>query len=105
LRAREHAERWKEYGEKQSRGKVSEQINPRLGVLRSRDGRKVAQCQTHQRRGNMIRGIAAEERFAYEIMRSCLVITLTSLDELRKIRGIQDTKEKTISELSSFSGH
>jgi hypothetical protein len=35
----------------------------------------------------------------------CLVITLTSLDDLRKIRGIQGTKEKTTSELSSFTGH
>jgi hypothetical protein len=43
----------------------------------------------------MIRGIAAEERFIYEIMRLCLVITLTRLDELRKIRVIQGTKEKT----------
>jgi hypothetical protein len=32
----------------------------------------------------------------------CLVITLTNLDELLKIRDIQTTKEKTTSELSSF---
>ena len=32
-------------------------------------------------------------------------MTLTSLDELRKIRGIQGTKEKTTSELSSFGRH
>jgi hypothetical protein len=50
----------------------------------------------------LIWGIATEERFIYEIMVVCLVIPLTSLDELRKIRGIQGTKEKTTSELSSF---
>ncbi len=50
----------------------------------------------------MIRGIAAEELFIYEIMWLCLVIALTSLQKLRKIRGIQGTKEKTTSELSSF---
>ena len=32
----------------------------------------------------------------------CPVITLTILDELRKIRGIHGTKEKTTSELSNF---
>jgi hypothetical protein len=31
--------------------------------------RRVAQCQTHPRRGCLIRGIAAEKRFNYEIMR------------------------------------
>jgi hypothetical protein len=31
------------------------------------------------RRGEMVRGIAAEEQFVYEIMWSCLVITLTNL--------------------------
>jgi hypothetical protein len=40
----------------------------------------------------MIRGIATEEQFLYEIMWLYLVITLTNLDELRKIRGIQGTK-------------
>jgi hypothetical protein len=50
----------------------------------------------------MIRGIATEEWFLDEIMWLCLVITLTILDELRKIRGIHGTKEKTTSELSSF---
>jgi hypothetical protein len=54
------------------------------------------------RRGNLIRGIAAEERFIYEIRLVCLVMTLTSLDELRKIGGIQGTKEKTTSELSKL---
>jgi hypothetical protein len=52
----------------------------------------------------MIRGIAAEEKFNYEIMVVCLVITLTGLDELRKIMGIQGTKEKTISVLSALTG-
>jgi hypothetical protein len=32
----------------------------------------------------------------------CLEIPLTDLDELRKIKGIQGTKEKTTSKLSSF---
>jgi hypothetical protein len=50
----------------------------------------------------MIRGIAALRWFLYEIMWLCLVITLTNLDDLLKIRGIQTTKEKTTSELSSF---
>jgi hypothetical protein len=50
----------------------------------------------------MIRGIATEERFVYEIMLACLVIKLTGLDELRNIKSIQGTKEKTTSELSSF---
>jgi hypothetical protein len=35
----------------------------------------------------------------------CPVITLTTLQKLRKIRGIQSTKEKTASALSSFPGH
>jgi hypothetical protein len=50
-------------------------------------------------------GIATEEWFLDEIMSLCLVITLTILDELRKIRGIHGTKEKTTSELSSFGRH
>jgi hypothetical protein len=61
--------------------------------------------QTHSRRGNRFRGIAANEWFLYEIMWLCLVIPLTTLDELRKIRDIQGTKEKTTSELSSFARH
>jgi hypothetical protein len=64
--------------------------------------RKVSQCQTHPRRGDMIRGTATEERFIYEIMWLCLAMTLTSLQQLRKIRGIQGTKEKTTSELSKL---
>ena len=44
----------------------------------------------------MIRGIAASEPFVYDIVLLCLVITLTSLDELRKIRGIQKQKEKRL---------
>src|ERR671915_1125478 len=46
--------------------------------------------------GDMIRGIAALEKFIYEIMLLCLVMTLTSLHELRKIRGIQKQKEKRL---------
>ena len=53
----------------------------------------------------MVRGIAASGRFIYEIMLLCLVITLTNLDDLHKIRDIQTTKEKTTSELSSFVRH
>jgi hypothetical protein len=44
----------------------------------------------------MIRGIAAEGLFVYEIMWLCLVIALTNLDELRKIGGIQKQKEKRL---------
>jgi hypothetical protein len=54
------------------------------------------------RKEYLARGIAKEREFIYEIMRLCLVITLTSLNELRKMRSIQGTKEKTTSELSSF---
>jgi hypothetical protein len=50
----------------------------------------------------MILGIATEEQFVYEIMLVCLGITLTNLDELRKIGDIQGTKEKTISKLSKL---
>jgi hypothetical protein len=53
----------------------------------------------------MIRGIAAEEPFAYEIMRLCPGHTLTRLDKLRKMKGIQGTKEKTTSAFSSFGRH
>jgi hypothetical protein len=35
-----------------------------------------------------IRGIAASEKFIDEITQLCLVITLTSLDDLRKMRSI-----------------
>ena len=45
----------------------------------------------------MIRGIDAEEQFIYEIL------TLTSLHQLRKIRGIQGTKEKTASGPSALT--
>jgi hypothetical protein len=44
----------------------------------------------------MIRGIAAGERFVYEIMWLCLLIALTNLHQLRKIRGIQGIKEKRL---------
>jgi hypothetical protein len=36
------------------------------------------------------------EWFLYEIMQSCLVITLTSLHQLRKMRDIQKQKEKRL---------
>jgi hypothetical protein len=67
------------------------------------DCSKVAQCQTHQRRGHLIRGIAASERFIYEIMLLCLVITLTSLDEVRKIRRYSTHKRKAADPLSAFT--
>jgi hypothetical protein len=60
--------------------------------LRSRDDGKVA-SQTLSRRGNHFRGIAAEEQFVYEIMLLCLVMTLTSPQKLRKIRGIQHKRK------------
>jgi hypothetical protein len=44
----------------------------------------------------MIRGTAAEERVVYEIILLCLIMTLTSLDDLRKIRSIQKQKEKRL---------
>jgi hypothetical protein len=47
----------------------------------------------------------AGERSLYEVMWLSLVITLTNLDDLLKIRDIQDTKEKTASVLSSFDRH
>jgi hypothetical protein len=67
-------------------------------------GEKVLESldQTYPRRGSLIRGIAVEEQFIYEIISLCLGNTLTDLDEVRKIRGIQGTKEKTTSGLSSF---
>jgi hypothetical protein len=46
--------------------------------------------------------MTASERFIYEIMLLCLIITLTRLQKLREMRDIQGTKEKTTSELSSF---
>ena len=45
-------------------------------------------------------GTVAEKGFVYEIMWLRLLTTLTSLDEVRKIKGIQGTKEKTASALS-----
>ena len=60
--------------------------------LRSRDDGKVA-SPTLSRRGNHFRGIAAEEQFVYEIMLLCLVMTLTSPQKLRKIRGIQHKRK------------
>jgi hypothetical protein len=41
----------------------------------------------------MIQGIAVEEWFLYEIMWLSLVITLTNLDDLPKIRDIQNKKK------------
>jgi hypothetical protein len=64
---------------------------------------KVIQCQTHLRRGYLIRGITIEEGFLYEIMQLCLVITLTSSYKLRKIRGIQKQKEKRLTRSLPFS--
>jgi hypothetical protein len=52
----------------------------------------------------MIRRIAASERFVDEITLVCLVFTLTTLQELGKIRVIQVTKEKTISALFALLG-
>jgi hypothetical protein len=60
--------------------------------LRSRDDRKVAQSDTFEKR-KPFRGIAAEEWFLYEIMWLSLVITLTNLDDLLKIRDIQNKKK------------
>jgi hypothetical protein len=51
----------------------------------------------------MIRGIAAEEWFIYEIMRLYPVITLTNLDGLRKIRSIQKQKEKRLTRSLPFT--
>jgi hypothetical protein len=51
----------------------------------------------------MLRGTAAKERFIYEIMLLCPVITLTTFVGLGKIRGIQGTKEKTADLLSAFT--
>jgi hypothetical protein len=58
------------------------------------DGRKVAKCQTCLRRGHPFRGIAASERLIYEVILLCLVLTLTSLDELRKMSGRSTHKIK-----------
>jgi hypothetical protein len=65
--------------------------------------RSAAQYQIGK--GHLLQEMAVEERYVYEIIWLCLVITLTNLDEVRKIRGIQGTKEKTTSELSSFGRH
>jgi hypothetical protein len=46
------------------------------------------------RRGGMIWGKAASGWFVYEIMLLCLVIALTSLDEVLKIRGHSRDKRK-----------
>jgi hypothetical protein len=48
------------------------------------------------RRGHLVRGIAAEGRFLYEVTVLCQAVALTTLDELRKIRGIQKQKEKRL---------
>jgi hypothetical protein len=50
----------------------------------------------------MIRGIAAEGQFLYEITLLCQVIALTNLDGLHKIRGIPKTKRKAAEPLSAF---
>jgi hypothetical protein len=55
--------------------------------------------------GDIIRGIDAEKQFIDEIILLCLGTALTRSYKLRKIRGVQDTKEKTTSKLYSFSGH
>ncbi len=51
----------------------------------------------------MIRGIAAEEGFIYEILLAGLVITLTIPHKLPKIRGIQKTKEKRLTRSLPFT--
>jgi hypothetical protein len=58
--------------------------------------RKEAKFGTHPRRGHLIRGIATSGRFIYEIMVVSLIITLTNLDDLLKIRSIQKQKEKRL---------
>jgi hypothetical protein len=55
-----------------------------------------------EKRG-MIRGIAASEKFLYEIVQLCLVMTLTSLHQLRKIRDIQKQKEKRLTRSLPFT--
>jgi hypothetical protein len=64
--------------------------------------RKEAKCGTHPRRGHLIRGIATSGRFIYEIMVVSLIITLTNLDDLLKIRG--KTKRKAADLLSALTG-
>jgi hypothetical protein len=55
------------------------------------------------RRGDLIRGIAAEGLFLYEITVLCQVIPLTNPHALRKIRGIQHTKEKRLTHSLPFT--
>jgi hypothetical protein len=69
------------------------------------DGRKVAKCQTCLRRGHPFRGIAASERLIYEVILLCLVLTLTSLDELRKISGRSTHKRKDDQRALSLDRH
>jgi hypothetical protein len=69
-----------------------------------KDGERLPLSDPFKKR-HLVRGIAAEERFIYEIMWLCLVLTLTCLDEVRKMRSIQGIKEKTASTLSRFDRH
>jgi hypothetical protein len=55
------------------------------------------------KRGYMIREIAAEEQCVYEIF-LCPPMTLTNLDDLRKIGDIQKTKRKAAEPLSALTG-
>jgi hypothetical protein len=50
--------------------------------------------QTHSRRGNHFRGIAANEWFLYEIMWLCLVLALTRLHDPLNIGGRSTHKRK-----------
>jgi hypothetical protein len=50
----------------------------------------------------MIRGIAAEGLFLYEIILLCLEIPLTRLHQLHKIGDIPKTKRKAADPLSAF---
>jgi hypothetical protein len=50
----------------------------------------------------LIREIATEGLFIYEITVLCQAITLTRSDNLRKIRGIPKTKRKAADSLSAF---
>jgi hypothetical protein len=59
--------------------------------------------KTYQRRGHLIRGIAASEQFVDEITLLCLLIPLTNLDEPLKIGGIPKTKRKAADPLSAFT--
>jgi hypothetical protein len=53
----------------------------------------------------MIRGIATKESLLYETMWLSLVITLTNLDDLRKIRGIRTQKKRRSASSLAFQGH